>query len=65
MIQISKITLRNIILEDITFSDGNDLTKLLIDLGKENFEIQDKELETPRFQERQNACDAKKKKKSR
>ena len=45
IIQISKITFKDIILEDITFSDGNDLIKLLKDLGKENFEIQDKELE--------------------
>ena len=61
MIQISKITFKDIILEDIVFSDGKDLMKLLKDLGKENIDIQDEELHAPRFVERQDACDDEKK----
>ena len=59
MIQISKITFKDIILEDITFSDGEDLMKLLKGLGKENYEIFDEELQAPRFDKRQDACDEK------
>ena len=62
MIQISKITFKDIILEDITFSDGEDLMKLLKGLGKENCEIFDEELQAPRFDKRQDACDEEKKK---
>ena len=57
MIQISQISFRGIILKDIIFSDGEDLMKLLKDLGKENIDIQDEELQTPRFEERQDGCD--------
>ena len=58
MIQISQISFREIILKDVVFSDGEDLMKLLKDLGKENIDIQDDELiHTVRFEERQNACD--------
>ena len=58
MIQISKITFKDIILEDIVFSDGKDLMKLLKDLGKENIDIQDDELiHTVRFEERQDSRD--------
>ena len=46
MIQISQITFRDIILEDIIFSDGEDLIKLLKKLGKENIDIQDDEFKT-------------------
>ena len=52
MIQISQIPFRDIILKDIIFSDGNDLMKLLKDLGKENIDIQDDELQTPHFEEK-------------
>ena len=61
MIQISKITFKDIILENITFSDGEDLMKLLKGLGKENCEIFDEELQAPRFDKRQDACDEEKK----
>ena len=44
MIQISQISFRDIILKDVVFSDGEDLMKLLKDLGKENIDIQDDEL---------------------
>ena len=58
MIQISKITFRDIVLEDVVFSDGVDLMKLLKNLEKENIDIQDEELiHTVRFEERQNACE--------
>ena len=58
MIQISQISFRDIILKDVVFSDGEDLMKLLKDLGKENIDIQDEELKhTVRFEERQDACD--------
>ena len=58
MIQISQISFREIILKDVVFSDGEDLMKLLKDLGKENIDIQDDELiRTVRFEERQDACD--------
>ena len=60
MIQISQISFREIILKDVVFSDGEDLMKLLKDLGKENIDIQEDELiHTVRFEERQNACDEK------
>ena len=61
MIQISQISFRDIILKDVVFSDGEDLMKLLKDLGKENIDIQDEELHAPRFVERQDACDDEKK----
>ena len=57
MIQISQITFGNVILKDVVFSDGEELMKLFKKLGKGNIDIQDNELETPRFQERQDACD--------
>ena len=57
MIQISQIIFRDIILKDVIFSDGENLMKLLKNLGKDNIDIQDDELKTPRFQERQGACD--------
>ena len=37
MIQISKITFKDIELEDVVFSDGVDLMALLKDLGKEKY----------------------------
>ena len=52
MIQISQITFRDIFLKEIIFSDGEDLMKLLKNIGKDNIDIQDDELQTPRFQER-------------
>ena len=61
MIQILQITLY---LKDIIFSDGNDLMKLLKNLGKDNTDIQDDELEhTVRFEERQDAFDEEEEKK--
>ena len=60
MIQISQITFRDIFLKEIIFSDGEDLMKLLKNIGKDNIDIQDDELQTPRFQERQDACDEEK-----
>ena len=61
MLQISQISFLVITLKGITFSDGEDLMKLLKDLGKENINIQNDELQTPRFEERQDACDEEKK----
>ena len=57
MIQISQITWKDIVLKDVVFSDGEDLMKLLKDLGKENIDIQDEELQTARFIDRQVGCD--------
>ena len=58
MIQISQISFRDIILRDITFSDGEDLMKSLKKIGKDNIDIQDDEFKhTVRFEDRQDAFD--------
>ena len=64
MIPISQISFRDIILKDITFSDGEDLMKSLKKLGEDNTDIQDDELKhTVRFEDRQDAFDEEEEKK--